>query len=261
MIHQVPTYCLLIVVPIASAVFADGQDTGTLRMQFLYDAVPPEPEKIKVDKDIEFCGRCSLFDESLIVDKQTLGINNVVFAVYNGRGGSRLEAVQRDPKTVTLVVENCRFDPHVLCMLAGDTLHIVERDKVGHNPNVFFFRNDANFGVVPAGVPRSIKVTNTEPVPVPIECNIHPWMRAYLVVLDHPFVSVSDDQGRIEIEGLPAGKELVFRLFHESARKPLPELEIHGRKVPTDRHLIRLKIEPGMNDFGTIKIPAAAFGR
>jgi hypothetical protein len=164
------------------------------------------------------------------------------------------------PKTVTLAIENCRFEPHILCMQAGDTLNLVERDKVGHNPNLSFFVNPAFSGFVAPGVPQSIKIEKAEPAPIPIDCNIHPWMRAYLVVLDHRFVSVSDDQGNIEIKDLPVGNELVFRLYHESSRR-IPELEIDGQKVATDRNLIRLMINPGMNDLGTIVIPSALFGR
>jgi hypothetical protein len=56
----------------------------------------------------------------------------------------------------------------------------------------------------------------------------HSWMHAYLIVLDHPFVSVSDDQGNVEIKDLPAGNELVFRVFHESFAGAIPEVEIDG---------------------------------
>lgn len=226
----------------------------------MYGGAAPEAESIKVDKDVAFCGLFPLTNESLIVDKKTLGIKNVLFYLFTGRRGSRLEAVERTPKTVTLAIEDCRFEPHILCMQAGDTLNLVERDKVGHNPNVNFFANPAYSGYVRPGGPQSIKIKKAEPAPIPIDCNIHPWMRAYLVVLDHPFVSVSDDQGNIEIKDLPAGNELVFRLFHETSPR-IPELEIDGQKVATDRNLIRLIIKTGMNDLGTIVIPAAAFGR
>ena len=109
--------------------------------------------------------------------------------------------------------------------------------------------------------PKVMQIDKAEPAPIPVECNIHPWMRAYLVVLDHPFVSVSDDQGNVEIKNLPAGKELVFRLFQEAAPGAIPELVIGGENVTLNRNLIRLVIKPGMNDLGAIVVPASAFGR
>ncbi|HBJ37750.1 MAG TPA: hypothetical protein DDZ51_23935 [Planctomycetaceae bacterium] len=139
-------------------------------------------------------------------------------------------------------------------------VNIVQRDQLGHNANLNFFANNVFAGAVPPGGPQSIKIEKAEPAPIPIDCNVHAWMRAYLVVLDHRFVSVSDDQGNIEIKDLPAGNELVFRLYHESFRKALVELEMNGQKVTLDRNLIRLMIKPGMNDLGTIVIPAALLG-
>jgi len=158
-------------------------------------------------------------------------------------------------------MKDCRFEPHVLCLQAGDTLNLVERDQVGHNANPNFFANPTFGGVVRPGEPRSIKIAKAEPAPIPVDCNIHPWMSAYLVVLDYPFMSVSDDHGNIEIRNLPAGNELVFRLFHESFPRAIPELVIDGQNIPVDRNLIRLIIKPGTNDLGTIVIPPAAFGR
>jgi plastocyanin len=260
MVQQILRCYLLITLPIGCAAIVHGQETGTLRARFVHGGVAPEAEKINVNKDIEFCGRFPLTNESLIVDKKNLGIKNVVFYVFTGRRGSKLEAVERTPKTVTLAIENCRFEPHILCMQAGDTLNIVQRDRVGHNANLNLFANSAYSEFVPPGGPQSIKLEKAEPAPIPIDCNIHPWMRAYLVVLDHPFVSVSDDQGNIEIKDLPAGNELVFRMYHESSLR-IPELEIDGRKVATDRNLIRLMIKPGMNDLGSIVIPSDLFGR
>jgi len=254
--------CLLLV---ASSHFfvglAHSQETGTLKARFVYGGAAPVPEKINVNKDNGFCGLFPLASESLVVDKESKAIKNVVFSVYTGRRGSKLDPVERKPKTVTLSAVSCRFEPHVLCLQAGDTLELVQRDPVGHAANLSFFINPASIGFINPRGPKVLKIDKAEPGPIPVTCNIHPWMRAYLVVLDHPFVSVSDDQGHIEIKDLPVGNELVFRLFHESLPRAIPELVIDGQNVPVDRNLIRLMIKPGMNDLGTIVIPAAAFGR
>ena len=53
-------------------------------------------------------------------------------------------------------------------------------------------------------------------MPVKVACNIHPWMNAWLVVKDHPYMAVSDDNGKLEIKNLPAG-EWSFQIWQEKA--------------------------------------------
>jgi hypothetical protein len=260
MLHQVLKCLLLIALPFCCVGLVLSQETGTLKARFVYGGDAPEAEKINITKDLPFCGFFAPRSERLIVDKATDQIKNVVLSVFTGRGGSELPPAERTPKTVTLATVNCRFEPHILCLRAGDSLEVVQRDPVGHVANLGFLINPSDIFVIRPNAPRVIKIEKAEPIPIQVTCMSHSWMHAYLIVLDHPFVSVSDDQGKVEIKDLPAGNELVFRLFHESA-PPIPEVEIDGQNVTLDRNLIRLMIKPGMNDFGKIVIPAAAFRR
>jgi hypothetical protein len=103
-----------------------------------------------------------------------------------------------------------------------------------------------------------VKVEKAEPAPIPVDCNIHPWMRAYVVAVDHPFVAVSDKNGEIEIKGLPAGEKLSFRLYHEAATGSIKEVLVNGKATELKKNVLELDIKSGMNDFGTITIPANA---
>jgi hypothetical protein len=53
-----------------------------------------------------------------------------------------------------------------------------------------------------------------ERLPVQIGCDIHPWMRAWVVVVDHPYVAVTAEDGTFSIKDLPVG-EHQFRIWHE----------------------------------------------
>jgi hypothetical protein len=97
----------------------------------------------------------------------------------------------------------------------------------------------------------------TQPAPITVGCNIHPWMNAYVVVLDHPFVGVSDEEGVLEIEGLPTGGELNFRIWVEAAQGAIDSVKIDGKQTTWRRNRFDVKIQPGMNDLGTVEIPAA----
>ena len=113
-------------------------------------------------------------------------------------------------------VVDCRFDPHIVVTQAGDTLKVTNPDPIGHNANLAFDNNKTVNFTIPAGQEKSVELVESEPRPIPVECNIHPWMKGYVLVLEHPFAAVSDEGGELTIPGLPAGKKLVFRVFHEA---------------------------------------------
>ncbi len=182
-----------------------GQQAGTLKARFVYggEAVSPKPIEVKLDK--ARCGSQSLVDERVMINVDDKGLRHVIFHLYTGRGGYRLPLEKRQPVSKTLKAEICRFEPHVMVLQAGDTLEIREQDVVGHAVLPIFFANKVGGGLRPPRATLSFLLTEPEPAIVPVECAIHPWMRAYIAVLDHPLVDVSDAHGNIEIEGLLAG--------------------------------------------------------
>jgi hypothetical protein len=53
------------------------------------------------------------------------------------------------------------------------------------------------------------RVLSDPQVMVTVACDVHPWMRAYLGVVPHPFFAVTGPDGRYELRGLPAGRYTV----------------------------------------------------
>ncbi len=237
---------------------AVAQETGTIKVQFKYGGAAFVPAAIIVNKDVDFCGKHKLVSEKLLVDKTSNGLKNVIFYVYTGRGGSKVPAIKLEAKKVTLANEKCRFEPRVVVLAAGDTLEITNPDAVGHNANLNFIANPAQNILIPPGATKEILLVKPEPAPIPIDCNLHTWMRAYAVVLEHPFAGVSDAEGMLEIKGLPAGEKLMFRIFHEAAESAIKEVTIGGKTEALKKNLLELMVKPGMNDLGTITIPADA---
>lgn len=248
----------LFVATVCLAAPALAQETGTLKVRFVYGGAAFAPKPVDVNKDVEFCGKHPLVNERLLVNAQDGGLQNVVLYVYTGRGGSKIAAQKAPGATHVLANDKCRFEPRIVAMQAGDTLQITNPDAVGHNANLNFFANPAQNITIPPGAEKLVKIEKPEPAVIPVDCNIHPWMRAYVVALDHPFVGISDDSGVIEIEGLPAGGDLVFRLYHEAADSAIKEVMIEGKATQLKKNLVELNIKPGMNDYGTITIPSTA---
>ena len=227
---------------------AAGQ-TATLKMRFVLDGTPPPVGQINVAPPFG-----PIIDERLLVDPKSRGIKNVLVYVYTGRGGSSINVPPGESRTRRLTMTNGRFEPHILIAQAGDTLELVERGPIRHNPNVQFFANTRQGILVPPGKPHLIPIPKPEPAPIPVVCNIHPWMRAYLVVLDHPYAAVSDSDGNLEIDGLPAGTSLTFRVFHEDNQ--LDRVNLSGIDTEWRRNRFDVELDTGVNDLGDVLIPA-----
>ncbi len=249
---------LLSAAAIAAAVScpqAVAQETGTLKAQFVYAGAALDPAAIVVDKDKEFCGKFDLVNERLQVNKSGNGIKNMLFYVYTGTGGSKLSPMPGTAKTVVLANNSCRFEPHVVLLQVGDTLEITNPDTVGHNANVNFFKNRAENPLIPPGASVKFEIKQAEPGVTKVDCNIHPWMTAQVVALDHPFAAVSDEDGMVEITGLPVGK-LAFRINHEAATGSFKEIMIDGKPTSLKKNVIEVDIKAGVNDLGKITMPA-----
>ncbi|MCO8120312.1 methylamine utilization protein [Stieleria sp. TO1_6] len=235
---------------------AMAQETGTLRMTFKYKGAAEAPAAIVPNVDQAFCGQKKIFNESLVVNPENNGIRDVIVYVYTGRRGTDLPEMKLEPKTHVLANEDCRFEPHVVLAKKGDTIKVTNPDKVGHNANFQGFNISEN-PTIPAGAEVDIKLEDTEPSVIPVSCNIHNWMQARLLVVDHPFAASSDKDGVLEITGLPVGKEIIFRANHEKGS--LTDVIVDGKSASWRASKFEVEIKPGMNDMGTIEVPAAAF--
>ncbi|QDT02487.1 hypothetical protein K227x_08640 [Rubripirellula lacrimiformis] len=235
---------------------ANAAETGDLKIRFEYGGDAPEAPPVKVTQDAQFCGKTALVDERLLVNPDNKGVKNVVVYVYTGRGGSKLDKFDPVNNKHVLANKNCRFEPHIVIAQTGDTLEVTNPDEVGHNANLNFFSNAPQNFTIPSGQSKSVDLEKDEPAPIPVDCNIHPWMKSYLVVLDHPFAAVSDADGELVIRGLPAGEELVFRVYHEAGA--VNEVTVDGKKENWKRSRFEVDVKPGMNDLGTVVIPADA---
>ncbi len=94
----------------------------------------------------------------------------------------------------------------------------MNRDRSRHVIEFSFFANSRQAISIQPGMAEQIPISKAEKSPLPVDCNIHPWMHAYVVVLDHPFVAASDSDGNISLPGLPIDLPLRFRVFHEAGK-------------------------------------------
>jgi hypothetical protein len=162
------------------------------------------------------CNVAPIFDESLKVDAISKGIANIV--VYLPKAPDSTPPIVKKPAPV-LDVQGCQFVPRVLTVRVGEVPVVKSNDPFPHNVRSSFVRNKPfNFaigGVNRVGVPCNW-IVQPEPLPMPIRCDIYPHMQAFCMILDHPYVAVTDKDGNFTIKDLPPGKHK-FRVWHERA--------------------------------------------
>ena len=121
----------------------------------------------------------------------------------------------RASESVMLDQEGCRYHPHVLGIQTGQDLVIRNSDAVLHNINTQSTANRPfNISQPQAGM-ESTRTFNTAEVMVPVKCDVHGWMNAFIGVTAHPYHAVTEDDGSFTIEGLPPG-EYVIEAWHET---------------------------------------------
>ena len=124
---------------------------------------------------------------------------------------------------VMLVQRNCYFSPHVLGVRVGQNLQIINSDQTVHNVHPTPKLNQEWNQTHPPNAQPMVKTFSRAEVLIPFKDNQHPWEKAYVAVMDHPFFAVSDESGRFEIRGLPPGTYTLV-VWHQSLGEQ--ELEI-----------------------------------
>jgi hypothetical protein len=236
---------------------AAAEDWATLTGRFVIDGKPPAPVPIEATKDQEVCGKHKLFDEGLLVGKDG-GIANVV-VMLKTKGVPVAPSYESSAnEKVLLDNKNCRFEPHIAVVRTSQTLELKNSDPIGHNSKIDPLTNTGINPILPAGGDAILhKFTAEEGVPVKVGCNIHPWMGGYLIVRKDPYAAVSDASGKFTIKDLPAGTELEFALWQEKSGY-LKNVSYKGGKAD-GKGRFKIKLKPGENDLGDIKVSPSVF--
>ena len=124
--------------------------------------------------------------------------------------------------------QGCVYKPHVSGVVIGQQVQFLNSDETNHNIHPLPQANpEWNESQPPKGSPK-IKTFEHEEVMIPVKCNIHPWMRAYIGVVRHPFFAVTGGDGSFSIEGLPPGK-YTLEAWHERFGRKQVEITVAAK--------------------------------
>ena len=180
---------------------------GAISGQVLLKGTIPSPGVLSVQKNREVCGE-QVPDQSLIVGADH-AVKNVTVILDGISAG-------KPTHTQLAVLDNkaCAFVPRVQTLTVGQTLELRNSDPILHDAHALLPSFDTLFNL---GLPewRQVRHTMQGTGRITVDCNVlHTWMRAYLIVTEHPYTAVTDSEGRFSLDQVPAG-EYTLRLWHE----------------------------------------------
>jgi hypothetical protein len=136
---------------------------------------------------------------------------NVVVYVKSGLGSYRFDI----PSTpVVLDQKGCMYTPRVLAVMATQSFEVHNEDQTIHNVHPMPRENHAWNKSEPVGDPPIVASFSKPELAIPIACNIHPWMRAFMFVFAHPYFAITPKTGEFELKGLPPGTYTI-EAWHE----------------------------------------------
>jgi plastocyanin len=177
----------------------DPATVATVSGTVKFDGTAPKPSKIDMSQDPACKGTNEA--ENIVVDNNG-DLANVFVYIKDGLGNRTFD-VPKDE--VVLDQSGCKYHPHVLGVMAGQTVQIKNDDMTTHNIHPTPKDNrEWNESQPPSAAPLEKNFAREE-IMLPVKCNQHPWMKMYINVVKSPFYAVTDKAGKYEIKGLPPG--------------------------------------------------------
>lgn len=184
---------------------------SSIRGRVIYAGQVSPPQLVTVHRDSKICGE-SLLWETFGVDPATQGLEGVVVSVEGLPPSTNTLAA----KDIILESSHCRFIPRVSATTVGSTITFRNSDPILHNAQLLQPNNllPVRMNVLQPSKMTDVNKVLTESGVFEVQCNIHPFMHASILVFDHPYFTVTDGTGEFRLQNVPAGV-YKLKLWHE----------------------------------------------
>jgi len=172
---------------------------GSIRGTVVLKGTTPELRKLAVTIDQYVCGK-EKNPEDLVLSPQG-GIRSAVVWLDKPPATAASEAL---PSTTSMDQKDCMFSPRVVVVPAGGRIDFLNSDRLLHNLHSSPSANPPFNRTQPKG--RTITISFSHPEIIRVTCDLHSWMRGWVVVAEHPFYAITDGAGDFALRGLPPGR-------------------------------------------------------
>jgi plastocyanin len=172
--------------------------TGTVKLE----GTPPEMRRINMAAEPN-CARANsgpVFTDQVVTGEGG-ALANVVVYVKSVEGYS----FPKPSTDVEIDQKGCMYQPHVVALEVGQKLRVVNSDRTTHNIHpIPKYNREWNESQPPNAAPFEKTFAHPE-VAIPVKCNVHPWMKAYIAVMQSPYFQVTGKDGAFDLKNLPPG--------------------------------------------------------
>jgi plastocyanin len=172
---------------------------GSINGKVVLSGSAPAPKKVDVTIDQYVCGNVKEAEDLMLSPQRE--IRNAVVWLDNPPTDAGAAAL---PTTVEMDQTKCVFIPHIVIVPAGGTVNFLNSDRLLHNIHTTPKVNPAINRTQPKD--RTIPFTFDKPEIVRINCDLHSWMLAWVVVAAHPYYAITGANGGFSFNNIPPGQ-------------------------------------------------------
>jgi plastocyanin len=198
---------------------------ATLKGNVRYAGARVEKKTVPVTIDQYLCGKEK--EAGDLVLSSTSGIRNVVVSLHGVAAGSKAPANGAPAK---MDQKQCVFVPRVVVVAVGGTVEFLNSDRLLHNVRGSGKENPPFNRAQPHA--RTISIVFKSPEILRVDCDLHSWMRGWIVVAEHPFYAVTNEEGEFVFENVPPGK-YKLQAWQETLGRANQEVTVAGEGTQT----------------------------
>jgi len=191
----------------------DPATAATVSGTIVFRGTRPAKQVISMDADAgcQAMHAGNPVSDDAVITGKTGGLANAFVYIQSGLEGKKFEPPK---ESVLLDQKGCMFLPRVIGLRAGETMAIKNSDSVSHNIHPMPQNNrEWNEQQSPGTPDAEHKFARTE-VMIPVKCNVHAWMHAWIGVVDHPYFAVTGADGAFSWKDVPPG-DYTVAVWHE----------------------------------------------
>lgn len=192
------------------AVVADSGKRFDLSGVVNFEGTLPPRKKLKLPSGCKPTSGGDAYSNEILVNSGK--VQNVLVRIIKGHEDKTSAPVPEEE--VILDQKGCIYTPRVIGARVGQKVTFVNSDPIFHNVRSVTKVNQRFNVAMPKKDQRETRVFNKPELFLQAKCSVHPWMGAYVAVMDHSFFDVTDKNGAFTISGLPVG-EYTIEVWHE----------------------------------------------
>lgn len=194
--------------------------TGVITLK----GTPPAAKEITPIKDDPNCA--AMYPGALPKTMfYVVGANGELADVVVSLKGVPAKSTGASAEPVVLDQKGCLYTPQILAIQTGQKLIVKNSDPCVHNVHTKPTANpESNQVQMPGGADLTYTFEKPEPF-LKFQCDVHPWMFAWVTVFDHPYFAVSGKDGKFTIKNVPPGK-YTLEAAHRKLGTQTAEIEV-----------------------------------